>query len=67
MGYLIGFLFATFIAGYLDLKKNIFIIFFKLTISCFGNLYILVLFWLGNLIGWDKPIVQLGVNSFFIG
>ena len=30
MGYLIGFLFATFIAGYLNLKTNIFSIFLKL-------------------------------------
>ena len=30
MGYLIGFLFAAFLAGYLNLKKNIFLIFLKL-------------------------------------
>ena len=65
MGYLIGFLFATFIAGYLDLKKNIFIIFFKLTLAV-SVIYILGLFWLGNLIGWDKPIVQLGATPFLL-
>ena len=65
MGYLIGFLFATFIAGYLNLKKNIFIIFFKLTLAV-SVIYILGLFWLGNLIGWDKPIVQLGATPFLL-
>jgi biotin transport system substrate-specific component len=33
MGYLIGFLFAVFFAGYLNLKNNIFIIFSKLILS----------------------------------
>jgi len=33
MGYLIGFLFATFLAGYLNLKTNIFLIFLKLILS----------------------------------
>ena len=33
MGYLIGFLFASFIAGYLNFKTNIFFIFAKLILS----------------------------------
>ena len=33
MGYLIGFLFAAFFAGYLNFKKGIFVIFFKLIFS----------------------------------
>jgi len=63
MGYLLGFLFAVFLAGYLDLKKNIFIIFFKLILSV-STIYILGLIWLGVLIGWDKPIFQLGAIPF---
>ena len=39
MGYLIGFLPAVFLAGYLKLKDNIFLIFIKLTFDCFNNLY----------------------------
>ena len=65
MGYLIGFLFATFLAGYFDFKQNILIIFFKLLISV-STIYLLGIFWLGNLIGWDKPIIQLGVTPFLL-
>ena len=65
MGYLIGFLFATFLAGYLNFKKNIFIIFFKL-IFAVSIIYILGVLWLGNLIGWEKPIIQLGVKPFLL-
>ena len=63
MGYLIGFLFAVFLSGYLDLKKNIFIIFFKLLLSV-SVIYILGLIWLGILIGSDKPILELGAIPF---
>tara|TARA_X000001036_G_C20203032_1_gene612379 strand:- start:2 stop:556 length:555 start_codon:yes stop_codon:yes gene_type:complete len=65
MGYLIGFLFATFLAGYLNLKTNIFIIFIKLTLSV-SVIYILGLLWLGNIIGWDKPVFQLGATPFLL-
>jgi biotin transport system substrate-specific component len=65
MGYLIGFLFATFFAGYMNFKTNIFLIFFKLILSV-SIIYILGVLWLGNLIGWDKPIVQLGVTPFLL-
>ena len=65
MGYLIGFLFATFLAGYFNFKQNILIIFFKLLISV-STIYLLGIFWLGNLIGWDKPIIQLGVTPFLL-
>ena len=65
MGYLIGFLFATFLAGYFNFKVNIFYTFLKLIISV-SVIYILGIFWLGNLIGWDKPIIQLGVTPFLL-
>ena len=65
MGYLIGFLFATFLAGYFNFQQNILIIFFKLLISV-STIYLLGIFWLGNLIGWDKPIIQLGVTPFLL-
>ena len=64
MGYLIGFLFASFIAGYLiNLSNNLFLIFVKLIFSV-SFIYILGILWLGNIIGWDKPIIQLGVTPF---
>ena len=65
MGYLIGFLFATFIAGYLNFKTNIFFIFTKLILAV-SIIYIIGILWLGNLIGWDKPLLQLGVTPFLL-
>ena len=65
MGYLIGFLSAVFFAGYLNLKKNIFIIFSKLILSV-STIYLFGIIWLGTLIGWDKPIFELGVTPFLL-
>ena len=65
MGYLIGFLTAVFFAGYLNLKKNIFITFGKLLFSV-STIYFFGILWLGVLIGWDKPIFQLGATPFLI-
>ena len=65
MGYLIGFLSAVFFAGYLDIKGNIFLVFSKLIISV-STIYLLGIFWLGTLIGWDKPILELGVTPFLL-
>ena len=65
MGYLIGFLFATFLAGYLNLKINIFLIFLKLILSV-SIIYILGILWLGHLIGWDKPLLELGLMPFLL-
>ena len=63
MGYLIGFLSAVFFVGYLNLKNNIFLIFIKLIFSV-STIYLLGVLWLGTLIGWDKPVLQLGVTPF---
>jgi len=65
MGYLIGFLVATFFAGYINFQTNFFLIFIKL-IFCVSTIYILGIFWLGFLIGWDKPILQLGIMPFML-
>ena len=65
MGYLIGFLFATFLAGYFKFEGNILNSFIKLLISV-SLIYILGVFWLGSLIGWDKPIFQLGAQPFLL-
>jgi len=65
MGYLIGFLSAVFFAGYLNLRNNIFIIFSKLVFSV-STIYLFGAIWLGTLIGWDKPILELGVKPFLL-
>ena len=65
MGYLFGFLSACFLASFVKSKDNYFLIFTKLTLSV-TTIYILGVLWLGILIGWDKPIIQLGVMPFLL-
>ena len=65
MGYLIGFLSAVFFAGYLNFKDNILIVFSKLIFSV-STIYLFGALWLGTLIGWDKPILELGVTPFLL-
>ena len=63
MGYLIGFIIACFLSAFISLKDNFLMIFLKLTLSV-STIYIIGILWLGFLIGWDKPIIQLGVIPF---
>ena len=65
MGYLFGFLSACFLASFVKSKDNYFLIFTKLILSV-STIYILGVLWLGTLIGWDKPIIQLGVMPFLL-
>ena len=65
MGYLIGFLSACFLASFIKNDDNYFFIFFKLIFSV-STIYILGILWLGTLIGWDKPILKLGVLPFLV-
>ena len=65
MGYLIGFLIATYFAGSFKYNKGLINNFFKLIFSV-SLIYIFGLLWLGFLIGWDKPIFQLGAQPFLL-
>jgi len=65
MGYLIGFLSACFLASLIKTNDNYFIIFTKLILSV-STIYILGVLWLGTLMGWNKPIIQLGVLPFLL-
>ena len=65
MGYLIGFLVASFLSALINIKDNLLIIFLKLSMSV-STIYIFGILWLGILIGWDKPIIQLGVIPFLL-
>jgi biotin transport system substrate-specific component len=72
MGYLIGFLIASYVAGsfqYNDIFKNhiskFFINYIKLILAV-SVIYILGLLWLGNIIGWDKPVFKLGAEPFLL-
>ena len=66
MGYLIGFLSASYLSSYINSKDNLLKIFTKLTISV-STIYIFGVLWLGTLIGWDKPIISLGITPFLLG
>ena len=65
MGYLIGFLVAVYFAGSFKYDKGIINTFLKLIFSL-SFIYILGLIWLGTLIGWDKPIFELGAEPFLL-
>tara|TARA_X000001036_G_C20163349_1_gene596336 strand:- start:45 stop:596 length:552 start_codon:yes stop_codon:yes gene_type:complete len=65
MGYLIGFLSACFIASFIKENDNYFLIFIKLFLSV-STIYILGVLWLGTLLGWEKPIFELGVMPFLL-
>ena len=65
MGYLIGFLVAVYISGKFNYDNNLIKNFIKLTLAT-SFIYILGMSWLGSLIGWDKPIFQLGAQPFLL-
>ena len=65
MGYLIGFVVAVCFAGIFKYDKGMLNAFFKLIFSV-SFIYILGVIWLGTLIGWGKPIFELGVQPFLL-
>ena len=65
MGYLIGFLVAVYISGKFNYDNNLVKNFFKLMLAT-SFIYILGMTWLGSLVGWDKPIFQLGAQPFLL-
>ncbi|WP_170472785.1 biotin transporter BioY [Ruegeria arenilitoris] len=68
-GYLVGYLLATILLGALAARgwdRSV----GKLALALFlANVVIYVpgLFWLGQLYGWDKPILEWGLTPFLIG
>ena len=65
MGYLLGFLVAVYISGKFIYDSNLLKNFLKLLFAT-SFIYILGMAWLGNLIGWNKPIFQLGAQPFLL-
>ena len=65
MGYLLGFLIAVYISGKVIYDENLFKNFLKLFFAT-SFIYILGMAWLGNLIGWEKPVFQLGAQPFLL-
>ena len=65
MGYLLGFLAAVYFSGKFIFDKNMFKTFLKLLFAT-SLIYLIGMAWLGNLIGWEKPIFQLGAKPFLL-
>ena len=65
MGYLIGFLAASLLASKISMKDNFLLVLIKLIIAT-SIIYIFGLFWLGTIIGWEKPIFSLGAKPFLL-
>ena len=67
-GYLIGFIFAAFFSGYLNLKTNPIIIVLKLIFSV-SFIYFFGLIWLYNFMGFEKSlfeIFKIGAQPFLL-
>ena len=65
MGYLLGFLVAVYFSGKFVYDNNLLKTFLKLFFAT-SFIYILGMIWLGSLIGWEKPIFQLGAQPFLL-
>ena len=65
MGYLLGFLVAVYVSGKFIYDNNLILNFLKLMLAT-SFIYILGMSWLGSLIGWEKPIFQLGAQPFLL-
>ena len=65
MGYLLGFLVAVYVSGKFIYDNNYIKNFLKLIFAT-SFIYILGMLWLGTLIGWDKPIFELGAQPFLL-
>ena len=68
-GYLAGFLFAATACGWFaerGFDRSYSKLFAALLVSNI-LLYAPGLLWLGNLIGWDKPVLELGLYPFILG
>ena len=63
-GYLIGFLSSVFIAGFVNLNKNLFIKFYLILLSIFA-IYLTGVPWLAYLSGWEIAYVW-GIKNFIL-
>ena len=63
-GYLVGFVSSVFIAGFVNLNKNIFIKFYLISLSIFA-IYLTGVPWLAYLAGWEVAYVW-GIKNFVL-
>jgi len=68
-GYLVGFLLAAILCGLLAERGWGKSVISTLSGMVIGNIviYAFGLFWLGSLLGWDKPILNWGLYPFLLG
>ena len=67
-GYLVGFVVAAYAVGTLAKRRWDRSMLSTITAMLIGNaiIYAFGLLWLGTLIGWDKPVVALGMTPFLL-
>ena len=63
--FIFGFLSACSLASFIKIDDNYLMIFVKLILSV-STIYIFGVLWLGTIIGWDKPVLELGVMPFLL-
>lgn len=68
-GYLIGFVVAAFVVGWLAERRWDRHFVGTVGAMIIGNIviYALGLAWLGQVVGWDKPILDFGLKPFILG
>ncbi|NND92178.1 MAG: biotin transporter BioY [Granulosicoccus sp.] len=68
-GYLVGFVIAAFVTGLLAERHWDRSFMTTVAAMVIGNaiIYLCGLAWLGSLIGWDKPVLALGMTPFLLG
>jgi len=68
-GYLVGFVVAAFVVGLLAQRRWDRSMLTTIAAMLIGNaiIYAFGLLWLGTLIGWDKPVLALGMFPYLLG
>lgn len=68
-GYLVGFVVAAFVVGLLAQRRWDRSMLTTIAAMLIGNaiIYAFGLLWLGTLIGWDKPVIALGMTPYLLG
>ena len=64
MGYLLGFLVAVFLSGFLNFSNNHVLNFLKLSLTV-STIYLFGILWLSKFVGWEKVFV-LGAKPFLL-
>jgi biotin transport system substrate-specific component len=68
-GYLLGFVVASVVVGLLAQKRWDRSLVLTIVAMLIGNciIYAFGLLWLGNIVGWDKPVLAWGMTPFLLG